>query len=355
MAFSHVADLPLVSPIGVGGLCPSVGTSIGLTAAIQLGASLTGAVALNAQFSATPPTLAFYLGSAVSGLIYMGETLSAGATLGVPDCSWGADVSAGLSVTATIEASLNTALSTGLPNLSALLSAGIGVYAFTYTGPASGLGAALTTELASSWPDGVPSSGACDAMIFVAPTAVAAVLLALLDGLGTPPPGLAFVAKLSSLAELSLSTATAMPQASAALNAQLSACAGINASLTPQIDVPLPTLAVQAAAVADVALPNLRAAIEAGAQAPSVQVVLDATASLAADITTNFGAMASLGIILGRFDALFGIYTYSGTGTAFGAAVTAGLTDPSDVTAVVLATTSPADFAILQGFFGGAA
>lgn len=354
MSLVHVADLPLVSPIGIGGLVPSVGTSIGLTAAIQLGASLTGALSLNASFSATPPTLSFYLGSAVSGLIYVGAELALGASLGVPDCSFGVDVSAGLSVNASIETNLSAALTLGLPNLSALLSASIGVYAFTYTGPASGLGAALTTELATSWPDGVPSSGACDAMIFVAPTAVASVLLAFLDGLGTPPVGLSFVTKLSALSALSLATAGAMPQAEAALNAQLSACASISASLAPQISVPLPTLAAEAVFVADVAIPNLKAAIELGVQAPSVQVVLDATASLAANIQANFGAMAALGLTLGRFDAIFGVYTYAGTGTALGAAVTAGITDPSDVTAVVLATTSPADFVVLQSFFGGA-
>ena len=63
-----------------------------------------------------------------------------------------------------------------------------------------------------------------------------------------------------------------MPQASAALSAQISACASINASLTPQVSIALPTLAVSAAVVADVAIPNLKAAISAGFKAPSVDV-----------------------------------------------------------------------------------
>jgi hypothetical protein len=345
MGLTFIANLPLVSPIGLGGLCPSVGLGLGAPS-LTLSATLTGALALNASFSATPPTLGFYL----TGLEAVGVNLTLGASLGVPDCSFGVNVAAGISVTANIAVSLNASLSIYLPALELLFGASLGVYAFTYVGPASGLGATLTTELASSWPDGVPSSGSCDALILVAPTAVASVLLAFLNGLGTPPPGLAYVAKLSALGDLAPSVSLALPQAEAALNASLSACASITASLTPQIDIPLPTLAITAEAVADVALPNLKAAISV---APPT-LVLSATASLAASIMADAGALASLGLTLGRFDALFGVYTYSGTGTAFGAAVTAGITDTSDVTAIVLATTSPADFVVLTAFFGGA-
>lgn len=352
MALVHVADLPLVlpTPIGIFGLCPSIGASIA-SPALTLSATLTGALSLNASFTATPPTLGFYLGSAVSGLIFAGANLAVGASLGLPACSFGVNISAGISVVADLSVSFSAMLSVGLPSLSGLLSASIGAYAFTWTGPAANLGAALTTELASTWPDGAPSAGACNALILVAPTAVASVLLAFLDGLGTPGPGLTYVTKLSALSALSLSTAAAMPQATAALNASISACASISAKLTPQISVPLPTLAFEATAVADVAIPNLKAAIAAGFQAPSVDVVLSATAALAASVS---GPLASLGLTLGRIDALFGIYTYSGTGSGLGAAVTAGITDPSDVTAVVLATTDAFSWTTLTGFFGGA-
>ncbi len=352
MALVHVADLPLVlpTPIGIFGLCPSIGASIA-SPALTLSATLTGALSLNASFTATPPTLGFYLGSAVSGLIFAGANLAVGASLGLPACSFGVNISAGISVVADLSVSFSAMLSVGLPSLSGLLSASIGAYAFTWTGPAANLGAALTTELASTWPDGAPSAGACNALILVAPTSVASVLLAFLDGLGTPGPGLTYVTKLSALSALSLSTAAALPQASASLNASISACASITAAMTPQINVALPTLAFEAAAVADVAIPNLKAAIAAGFQAPSVDVVLSATADLAASAS---GPLATLGLTLGRFDALFGVYTYSGTGTGLGAAVTAGITDPSDVTAVVLATTDAFSWTTLTGFFGGA-
>ena len=346
MALVFIADLPLVSPIGLGGLCPSLGASLAAPS-LTLSASLTGALALNASFSATPPTLGFYLTGLEQALV----TLGLGVTLGVPDCSFGVNISAGISVVADLSVSFSAMLNVGLPALSLMLSASIGCYAFTYVGPASGLGATLTTELASTWPDGAPSSGSCEALILVAPTAVADVLLALLDGLGSSPPaGLAYVTKLSALSQLSLSTAKALPQASASLSASISACASITASLMPQISIPLPTLAITAAAVADVALPNLKAAISV---APPT-LVLSATASLAASIQANAGFLASLGLTLGRFDALFGVYTFAGTGTAFGAAVTAGITSPADSTAVVLACTDALSFATLLEFFGGA-
>jgi hypothetical protein len=345
MALTFIANLPLVSPVGIGGLCPSVGLSLGAPA-LSLSASLTGALALNASFSATPPTLGFY----ITGLEETLLDLTLGASLGVPDCSFGVNVAAGISVVADIAVNLNAALSLYLPALELLFSAAIGVYAFTYTGIASGMGATLTAELASTWPDGAPSSGACQAIILVAPSADASVLLAFLNGLGTAPAGLTYTGKLASLSALSPATSKAMPQAEAALNASLSACATITASMTPQISIPLPTLAVTAAAVADVALPNLKAAINV---APPT-LVLQATANLAANIRATAGALASLGLTLSQFQALFGVYTYSGTGTAMGAAITAGITSSADVTAVVLACTDSLSYATLAGFFNGA-
>src|ERR1022692_813521 len=139
MALVHIADLPLVSPIGIG-LCPSLSASLS-SPAISIPASLTGSLALNAPFSATPPTLVFYLGTPVSGLIYAGAKLAMGASLGIPDCSFGANISAGISVVADISASITLALTVGLPALSLMLGVSIGVYSFTYVGPASGLGA----------------------------------------------------------------------------------------------------------------------------------------------------------------------------------------------------------------------
>lgn len=352
MGLTFIASLPLVSPIGIGGLCPSVGASLG-GAAVGLSCSLTGALSLNASFSATPPTVGFYL-TGLELLLDPTGALTLGATLPpLYDCSFGASVSAGITLNASITANISASLNFGLPSLQALFSASMGCYAFTYTGPASGLGATLTAELASAWPDGAPSSGACEALILVAPTAAAATLLAFLDGL-TTGPGLVYVAKLSALSQLSLSVKDALPQAAAALNAQLSACASIDASLKANLKVglALPTIQATGAFVIKTTVPNLQASLNV--KPPNVSACLSATAKLAASITANFGAMASLGLTLSNYGAFFGVYTYSGTGTAFGAAVTAGITDPSDVTAVVLACTDVLSFAILTGFFGGA-
>lgn len=348
MALTYVGSLNLLA------LCPSVARSLGIPS-LQLGASLTGNLALSASLSASPPTAAFYLAAALETQVQ----LALAESFGCPDFSFS------VSDTVSLKADLNASFSL-LVSLSALLSlslAGGGVYAFTYSGAADVMGAALTTELASVWPDGAPSSGSCQALIFGAASSGSPLqpiaqgsLTAFLDGL-TLGPGLVYTGKLGTIADVSKVTAKASVQGSAAISASLAASASLSAaaSITP------PTLAITATALAKF-VANLKSAIAAGIKPPSVSVAVSATAAAAANISANFGAMASLGLALGGGGSIFG-YTYSGTGTAMGGTVTTALastwgdghtpTSQADAVSVILAVTDPLAFLSLLSFFGG--
>ena len=90
---------------------------------------------------------------------------------------------------------------------------------------------------------------------------------------------------------------------------------------------------------------------------------LQASASAAASLSANFGAMCQLGAVLGAFGESLFVYKYSGPANALGSAVTAALattwgdgTTPTSgaCTAAILATTDSLAFAAMSGFFGGA-
>jgi hypothetical protein len=83
--------------------------------------------------------------------------LQAGVTLGLPSVSYD------LSACATLSASLSASLAV-LTTLQGLFGTG-GVFAYTYSGTGAGLGPALTTELATQWRDGTPSSASANAII----------------------------------------------------------------------------------------------------------------------------------------------------------------------------------------------
>ena len=79
-------------------------------------------------------------------------------------------------------------------------------------------------------------------------------------------------------------------------------------------------------------------------------------------VATDQQFMAQLGLAMGRYDAEFFCYTYSGTGSGLGAAVTSALastwgdgTTPStdECACVVLATTDGFSASVLASFFGG--
>ena len=336
MALTYVAELSL--PL----LCPSVQLSLGVPA-ISLNAQLTGNLALNASFSVSPPTVAIYLAALESIQLQ----LNAAITAGLPSISFS------LSDTLTLIADLDLAFGL-LVTLEGLLGASIGMYAFTWAGTGVTMGAALTAELATQWPDGAPSAGACNAIILGAVSTIAQTqIIAFLNGLAVGT-GLVYTAKMTALSALSPVTAAATAQGNAAITAQLNAALAVkaNASFTP------PSLGVTATAVAKFAA-ALRAQL--GLAPPSVHAALSATASLAASISAQFGLMVALGATLDRYDAEVFAYTYAGAGTGLGAAATASLaTEWGDGTpttgpclAAILATTDGPTWAVMQGFFGG--
>jgi hypothetical protein len=304
MALTYVAELPI--PL----LVPSVQLSIGVPA-ISFNASLTGALALNASLSITPPTISIYL----SALLDLMVTLDLAISLSLPSVSF--DLSASLSLTA----SLNLAFSL-LIVLEGILTAAIGMYAYSYTGIGNELGASLTAELATEWPDGVPTTGTCYALIFGAATPVAITQVQkFLNGLnyGT---GLVFKAKMSAMAQLSLVTAAAIGQGYAGISAQLQAALTIQAAAMVNVSVTPPTLAATATALLKFAA-NLEAQLSLAP--PSISAALSATANLAASLSANFNFMISLGVALENYAAELFIYTYTGPADTLGAAVTSAL------------------------------
>ena len=344
MTLAYVGALPL--PL----LCPQLQLCIGLPS-IQFSADLSGALALNASLTISPPTAALYLSALIETELLLGLTI---APIPLPAVNFTASVSANLEVSFSLSLSLLLNFELGL-SLSGFLTASIGAYAFTYEGTGSGLGATLTTELASTWPGGAPTSGACNAIILGAVTPGAQASLAqFLDGL-TFGPGLVVQATLSAVADMTPLCAKAEAQAEAAISAKLSAQAAITASLGAQVSIALPTVTLealgkfQASLVADLALAP-----------PAIGVAVSATASLAANIQASAGFMAQLGAAMSW--SKFFCYTYSGTGAGLGAAVTTALastwgdgTTPtsSDCACVVLATTDAFSASVLAAFFGG--
>ena len=336
MALVYVAELPLPA------IVPSVNLSIGVPA-MAINANLQGALALNASLSVSPPTVAVY----IAALAEIEAQMTAAIGLGLPSVSFDA------SAAATLVADLNAAFGL-LVTLEGLLSAAIGMYAFSYSGVASSMGAAVTTELATQWPDAVPTSGPCNAMVIGAVSTVAQTQIAqFLDGL-TVGSGLVYTAKMAAIADLSLVTNLAIGQGHTAIQAQLDAALAIQAS----VQVTPPTLAVTLDA-----LVRFQAFLEANIAVgpPSVQVAIGATAKLAASITAQFGLIVNLGAVLSSPGAFF-CYTYSGTGDTFGAALTTALAStwgdgftPTSGTCVasILATTDAFTWTTMQGFFGG--
>lgn len=348
MAFNYVALLPI--PL----LAPSVNLSIG-SPAIGIECSFSGALALNASLSITPPTVALYL----AALETIQASISAGISLNVPSCSFGVTVEAGLVAALALIAELELAFSL-LVTLEGLLNASIGMYAFSYSGLGNGLGAALTTELATQWPDGAPTAGSCNALVFGAVSPIAQTQIQkFLNGLHVGA-GLVYTAKMSAMSSLSLVTAAATAQGNAAIQYQLNAALQIKAAATANISFAPPSLSVTAEAIANFAI-NLKAQLALAP--PSISVALSATANLAASLSAQFNLIIQLGLALNRFDAELFIYNYSGTGNTFGAAVTTALatqwgdnqtpTD-SECFAVVLAATDSLTYGVMTGFFGGA-
>lgn len=336
MSLTYVGGLALPAVV------PSVELSIGAPA-IAINAELSGNLAVNASFSISPPDVAFY----IDALVAVEAQLAAAIGLSLPSISF--SLSDELALIASLEAALGL-----LVTLEGLLSASIGMYAFQYTGVASSMGAAVTSELASTWPDGAPTSANCNAMIFGGVSSVAQTqILDFMNGL-VSGPGLVYTAKMSAMSQLALGTQLAIGQGLSGINYMLKAALAIqaHASLTP------PALSITASAWAAYAA-YLRANIALGP--PKIQAALNATANAAASLSAQFSLLAALGLVLSS-PGLFFCYTYSGAANAMGAALTSALastwgdghTSTSGVCVCpILAATDSVSYGVMTGFFGG--
>lgn len=338
MALTYVDQLFLPACV------PSVQLSIGLPA-IALNASLQGALSLNASLSITPPTIALYL----AALVELEAQISLGIALGLPSVSF--DFAATVDLVAQLELAFALLL-----DLEVLLAASIGMYAYTYTGVGSSLGAAVTTELASAWPDSQPTNTATTAMIFGADASIPGAddtISGFMNGL-TIGSGLVYTAKMSALSELSIVTALAIGQGESGIQAQLD----LALSLQAHVAVSPPTLAVTLEAIGKFAA---FLAAHASFGPPSVNAAISATADFAASLSARFSFMIDLGAKLSSPGALF-CYTYSGLGNAMGADLTSALSatwgdgvTPStgECLVALLAATDSVTAMVMSGFFGG--
>jgi hypothetical protein len=336
--------LVYVGSLSLAALAPSVYASIG-EVAVSLNAALQGNLALNASLSASPPTLATVLAAAEEF-----STQLVAAEVSIPPVP---NVSFSLSDCVTLTANLNASFGL-LVTLEALLSAAIGAYAFTFAGQGNALGLEVGIELGSTWPDGAPTTGTCNALLFGAVSSVAQTqLAAFLNGLPPSAGGLSYVGKIG-LAAMSPVTNAATAQGNAAINVQLVATAALQASLA----VTPPSFPTMLTAQA-----KFQANLSAQAAIPIVKFALAATASAAASLSAKFGLLCQLGGALDRFDATLFVYTYAGVANAMGTAIGTALastwgdgTTPtsSACTAVLLGATDTPTWTALTAFFGGA-
>jgi hypothetical protein len=336
-------SLVYVGSLTLSALAPSVYLSLG-NVGVALNAAFQGNLSVSASFTASPPDLSFYL----AGIAQMIAQLTVSADLGLPTVSF--DVAAAVGLIAELELAFDL-----LVVLEGLLGAAIGIYAFGYEGLGNALGAAITSELATSWPDGAPSSGVANAFIFGATSSVAQTQLAtFLDALSFLG-GLVYAGKIG-LATLSHLTFAAIAQGDAAIQSQLDAALQLKASLAitpPSFATDITALTRFAASL--VADPSFAV--------PKPQIAIDVTAKAAADLDAKYSGVIALGAAFNRVDASVFVYEYAGAGNALGAAITTALattwgdgTTPTNTpcAAALLATTDAPAFAAMSAFFGGA-
>lgn len=189
---SFFPSLPGSQPAGslvpLGGL--SIGTLVGLLSSGvtsanvslnaelgSLGARLDGANAAKAALTSTPPTL---LGNiAVAGdLAASLAAYSPGAYI-TPSVAISAAAALVTSITAL--QSQVTADVSGLGGITTALATA-GVLGFTYAGTAEDLGTAVSSAIASGWPDGTSSSAASNALVLLASSGGTASALSSLFG-----------------------------------------------------------------------------------------------------------------------------------------------------------------------------
>jgi hypothetical protein len=130
----------------------------------QITAQIQGALALSASLSASPPSIS----GSLTIVANLKASLEAYLTLGgfvLPTAAITAIVSLVAQLTALV-AQLKANI-TLMANLTTALSLS-GVLVYTYTGTGTGFGPALTTALATQWPDATPSTDPSNALVLVA-------------------------------------------------------------------------------------------------------------------------------------------------------------------------------------------
>jgi hypothetical protein len=346
VALTYVASLPLCL------LCPSVYLSIG-GVGVSLNADLSGNLSLAASFSAQLGiSVSAEIAEQIEASLAFSAQLGVAAAFALPVPAFSFSVSDTISLAASLELSLSLLLV-----LEGLLSANVGIYSFGYEGTGNALGSALTTELATTWPDGAPTSGSCNAFIFGAASSGASVNLSSFLALSFAG-GLSYLGKVG-LSILSPITSNATAQGEAGINAKLAAAASLSASAGLSFPSFAEMLEAQATFYA-----NLTADLEAAAGiSASASVGLAASMAASASLAANFSLLCQLGAVLGAFGETFFVYRYSGPANALGAAVTTALattwgdgrtSTAGPCTAAILATTDSLAFAAMSGFFGGA-
>jgi hypothetical protein len=348
---TYVAQLPWSL------LVPSVYGAIG-EVSVGLSASLQGNLAVNASLQASPPTIES-VEQASEDFTAAVETALSPEWL-VPPLTPPLPQSFTLSDVVSLQASLSASLNVALPALNALLLAAAGIYSFGFVGIGTGLGTAVTTELATTWPDGNPTSGACTALVIGAATPPVHVpplpdprpiLSGFLSGI-TFSSGLVYAGKIGVSAMAPL-VAPAAAQGSLSIGAALTAAA----SLSVAAALPAPTFAMMLENQAKFFANLLKVPL-----VPSPSVAISATAAAAANISAQFGPSCSLGATLGQNGAAFFCYLYTGAANGLGPALTSALgstwgdgsTSSAGACAVaVLGATDALTIATLTGFFNG--
>ncbi len=319
-------------------LCPSIALSIG-PAAIAIASQFDGAGALAALWSVSPPNLAGILLQLEQAIAAMQTAVS----LGLPSLSFSlADASA-----------LVASVTGGFPlliTLEGLLNAAIGLFSYSYAGNGNALGAALTTALTTTWPDGSPTSSHVDALIFGADIAVPISALTGFFGGLSFGPGLVYGGKYT-LAQLCPVVFASLGQGVQALNVQLAAALALLESLK----IVPPSFAVT--------IPKLKFKLNVADLLPSVTFVLAALADMVARLQVKFGRIIALGALLAQAGATMFVYEYSGAANVMGAAVTTALASTwgngftpttGPCVAIVLGAIDSFTHTTMLGFFGGA-
>ncbi len=332
MALSYVASESLMV------LCPTIAASIG-PAAIAIASEFNGAAALSALWSVTPPNLASILVQLENAIAAMQLAVS----LGLPSVSF--DLAAATSLVASINA--------GFPLLTVLegyLNAAIGLFSYSWVGNGNALGAALTTALATQWPDGTSTATHCDALIFGATAGVALTTLPQFFQALTFGPGLVYGGKIT-LAQLCPVVLASLGQGVEALNVQLAGAVALLESL----NVTPPSFGV--------IVPQLQFKLNLNDLLPSVSFILGALADIIARLQAKFNLVIALGTLLAEAGALMFVYRYSGNANAMGAAVTTALAStwgdgftPSTgpCIAMIFGAVDSLTVTTMNAFFGGA-